>query len=560
MKLSLILQAIDRISGPTRKAKASIDELGNRGFRGLTAKVEQARVKVRAFVNDTERGERVGRRFGTQLREIANRDFAAFVHGARRAQAAAGGLLRNLQTIGRVGRSLAIAGAVRGAGGLVRGALSVARYSALGAGAAAGAGASLFVRGVITQGSANEDATAELTRIEKSAARAAAGLAWVQKFARTSPLAVADLTEAFIEARRAGIDPASGSFAALQDKAVDAKKSIADAVEAMADARRGKFDGLDAFDISASKSKGMVSFTYLDREGKRATRSVVDNAAKVEKALTTIFQLQSGGAAEAKARTLGGLWQRIKNYVADFERKTASAGIFDRVKGGLDNILRWVDKVDKDGRLDAWAKRASDKLEELWNAAERFITQTNWNDVADGIGTIVSTLSQVISFIGAANSAWMRWHNNMERQRLNEDINRPGFLGTGWGGASPQEKAKARARLQQLDREQYGQPQAQNTRSGGVVWPEGTGGKGSPGSGSPWRRSSTTGTTAGQALMLQRGFQPPPPPPGPVKPGKVDVSITLKGPAAGSATVGRVQASGPVNASVNRGWAMGLPQ
>lgn len=525
MKLSLILQAIDRWSAPTRKAKAASDDLG-RSMSPLGRRIDAARSSMRGFWGDTNRVEGASRRFGASIRRVAERDFAALRRGANAAKAATGGLLRNMALM-----------SVRGAG-----------YGLAGAAAAGGAAAGIFARGVIGNAAKFEQYQVALEGTEGSAKKAKAAMAWVQKFAKDTPYDIDTVTDSFVRARGVGIDPMTGAFRILGDAAGGTRKSLMDSVEAIADAQTGEFERLKEFNITSSSKGSQVTFSYIDKAGKQASKSVKKSMTEIRGAVLDIFDKKYGGGMERQAKTLTGIWNNLQDVITNFELSVAGKGIFDKVKNRLQGVLEYTDKLAKDGSLDRWAQSASDWMVTLFDKADHFVRDVDWKSVATGIGTIVSALVTVVGWIGKAAGAWSTWQNGIERRRLNMVLEDNGVWGTGLGASSPQDKQNARRQLNALDRDEYGQPQMRGAARG--AWQGGR----SQSVTNPWQR--TRRETWDRAVQGSRGAKSVQ---GPLSPGKVAVDIRLSGPGASQASVRRVSTAGPVAATASRGPAMGGP-
>ena len=63
---------------------------------------------------------------------------------------------------------------------------------------------------------------------------------------------------------------------------------------------------------------------------------------------------------------LGKTWKGLTSMMADrwfqVRNKVMDAGLFDKLKGGLDSVIKKIDELDKSGRLDTWAKNMGDAV------------------------------------------------------------------------------------------------------------------------------------------------------------------------------------------------------
>ncbi len=358
LKFSMLLEAIDRVTGPSRRIQNSMRNIG-RQARDMARDVG----RVGREAAQVSRLDRLSRRLAG--------GFAAAGSAARRYAGKMG--------IGSWGDAAEKAGVGVGMlakklGGMALGAAKWAGAAAIGA-----SGFALF--DLFGTASKFEQFQIMLEGIEGSSTKASRSMAWVQDFAATTPYELDQVMEAFVSLKAYGIDPLNGSLMALGDGASGMSKPIMQAVEALADATTGEFERLKEFGIRASKIGDQVAFTY-SRNGKEVRRQVKMNAAEVEKAITGIMTERFGGMMNRQSQTFAGIISNLKDKWSGFLLLIARAGIFDMVKGKLDSWLGVIDRMAKDGRLAAWAEKISKFLEKAFQRAVEFVENTDWGDVA----------------------------------------------------------------------------------------------------------------------------------------------------------------------------------
>lgn len=487
MRLSLILSAIDRMSGPIRGASRVSRDLARR-MEDLSRRIREASARNAGLAG-------VFRRTMLAARMLAVRGYAVLERAAYRAGMAAGMLARRVGGLAIAGVGIAGAAGVAGIGGLVR--------------------------GVISTGAMFEKYQAQLEGTEKSAAGAKKALAWVANFAATTPYEIDEVTEAFKRARNAGLDPLTGSFRILGDAAAAAGEPFTEAIEMMADAQRKEFDRLKAYGIVGSMNGGMATFSYMTKESKSASKSVKADMLEIQKAVLSILEENYGGGMDRLSKTLPGIWANLKDNVTRFQLQVANAGFYDKVKGDLQKLLEWSNKLNENGTLDQWAKRVSDWLGKAWDAAKKFIVETDWEqaasdirDVANAVGSLVQVLAGAARLVGNLNRALESlprppsWIGDAER-----GVHQ--FLRTPLWGGSPAPAAPARpsAPVRKLQ----------------------TG---------DWQRALSRPRT----MLETRPTN-----------GTVSVDINLRGSGARDAYLAPPRVNGPVRAEVNRGWSMRNP-
>lgn len=289
----------------------------------------------------------------------------------------------------------------KGIGWTARKMLDMAKWGAIGA--IAGLGSLAF--GIVKIGAKFEQFQAQLEGTEGSAAGAKKALAWVSKFAATTPYELDQVTEAFVRARGVGIDPYTGAMTALGDAASGSGKSIMDAVEALADAQTGEFERLKEFNITSSSKGNNVTFSYLGKDGKSAFKTVAKDAKAIQKTVIDIFNQKYAGGMIRQSRTLVGLWSNIKDAGLGFLYKISQGGIFDKIKNSAAGFLEMLNKAADDGSMERWATEISDGLERAWEWGVAFVRGINWKQtgqdfmaVASAGWTVVKALATAVSW------------------------------------------------------------------------------------------------------------------------------------------------------------------
>jgi phage tail tape-measure protein len=158
---------------------------------------------------------------------------------------------------------------------------------------------------------------------------------------------------------------------------------------------------------------------------------------------------------ERQSKSLVGIWRNIKDNFSNFQLEIANAGIFDLIKQKAEGVLTKLNGWAKDGTLKRWAETISDRIETMTEKAWTFIEDTNWAQVADGLGAIASGLLEVIGLIGKAAAEYGRWSAMAERANLQTTISSRleafDIGGVRMWGVTDEEQAAARKRMKQID-------------------------------------------------------------------------------------------------------------
>ncbi|RHW17206.1 hypothetical protein D1610_11700 [Sphingomonas gilva] len=385
MKLSLILQAVDRWSKPVRKMKGDARDLARNGLDAAAKSATRLdRAIDRMVLGGSGRLDRLARSIRRTAGPLGMKALERSAYGAGHA-------------IGWTTRKL---------GGLLA---STAKWAAVGASTAAGAASGFFLSGIIGKGADFEQYQVQLEGLLGTEKKARAAMNWVRKFARDTPYEVDQVTAAFVRAKGLGIDAMSGSLRKMGDAASGSNKELMSAVEAVGDAMQFEFERLKEFNITTAVAGDRVTFKYLKRDGTSAARAIRKDMAEVRDAVLEIFDEKYGGGMIRQSRTLKGIWANITDMIGGFQLDTADAGFLSVVKGELKSILDSLNAAEKDGRLARWAKSLSDYLTDITRKAAKFVRETDWGRVASDIGSIVSALARVVEWIGKAEAAKRRF-------------------------------------------------------------------------------------------------------------------------------------------------------
>lgn len=360
MRASLIIEARDKASAVFGKIAAKSKDMG-KAFQPITKEAKQAE---RAM-------DGAGRSAQTMARRLAIAEKAGLGLG---------------KAIGWTGRAV----------------LGMAKWGAIGLGAGAAGGLAFLVRGVVETGMKFEQFQAQLEGTEGSAAGAKRALDWVSKFAATTPYELDQVTEAFVRARNLGIDPYNGALMSLGDAASGTNKTLMEAVEALADAQTFQYERLREFGITSSSKGNQVTFSFIDKGGKSAMKTVKKDAKEIEKALLAIWDGKYAGGMIRQSRTLAGLWSNIKDAGTQFLYKIAQGGIFDKIKNGAADFLGMLNKAADDGSMERWANRVSDALEDMWDWGYAFVRGIDWKQTGSDIRDVAAGAWTVMKFLAAA--------------------------------------------------------------------------------------------------------------------------------------------------------------
>lgn len=390
MKLSLILEAIDRATGPTNKAAGALSKLNGQARetgRGIGALNTQGAATERRLNRLAGAGSRMGN---------------GIASGARRGVAALSALERRLQFSDRAMGKLAYsAGSL--IGGTIRGGVIA------GATAAAGLGIGSMVK-VVTAGVQFENFRAQINSLEGSSAKGKASLAWITDFASKTPYQLDEVTQAFIDARNQGIDPMNGSLGTLGDAAAAMHKTMKDAVDMLGDASNFSFERALAFGVTSSVKGNDVTLSYITKANKKAMVTVKKDSLAVQAAMLSILQEKFGGGMDLLSRLTEGKWSNIMDKLTIAAVKVWDGGVGPAIGRALDRLGGWLDQISKDGSLDAWAKQAGqsigkfiDDLSDPNGQMRQFARDVK--DIAVSLRDLIGAGAKALNWLGSARSS-----------------------------------------------------------------------------------------------------------------------------------------------------------
>jgi len=366
MKVSLLLQAVNRVTRPINEAVRSIERLG----------------AVAAAVS---------RRVGGAMMSMYDRTRDAAYHFRK---------LAGEDGMARASRSAAYL--KRQVSGLTTG-LSILKYATV-AGAIGLTGE--FVRGVFQAGGEMQRMQVTLTRLEGSATKARAAMSWIQSFAMGAGanFAMPDILRAYQMAQNFGMHPQGGSLAAFADLAAGERVPLRQVLYAVKDAMEGtSVRPLANLGIKMRQDRhpgGQNHYLYADASGHFIRMTSARTPEATLAAVVKIIESKYMGLATAQAKTLPGGLEQLRKLLYLFEMKVATSGVFDWALQQLNRFFAWVRKASADGSLDRLAKRISDFMVSVGNKLIAFVRGTDWSAVATDLKAFGSAIAAVAGAIG----------------------------------------------------------------------------------------------------------------------------------------------------------------
>lgn len=190
---------------------------------------------------------------------------------------------------------------------------------------------------------------------------------WIKDFARTTPLAIGDVSEAFMLLKSYGLDPMDGTLQALTDKSIQlggGMELLTGVASALGQAQAKQ--KLQTEEILQLVERGIPAWEMLEQVTGRNTEQLMEMASAGALGRDVIAGLidemgrSAEGAAAAGMSRLSGLISNLEDTLTDFYQRTANAGALDYLKGRLQSLLDTIGEMDRSGRLDELARSWSD--------------------------------------------------------------------------------------------------------------------------------------------------------------------------------------------------------
>lgn len=444
MKLSLILEAIDRASRPLdrvgdaagglgRSARGAARDVGaldrqsgeaTRSTARLGREAEDTADEVRDLgreadratddVRDLDRSLDRAARSSARMERAARGIGAGLAAASRRGIGALGAIDRRLTiSQGRMEKMAFAAGSLIG---------TTIRGGVMAGGAIAGAGLSAALYKVVTAGISNEKFRTQLNGLEGSAEAGKRAFDWVGDFAKKTPYEMTDVMEAFIALKAYGIDPTNGTLKSLGDTAAGMGKDLMQAVEMLADAQTGEFERIKEFGVKASVAGDKVTFRW-QQNGREMSKTVRQTATDIRQALLGIMDSRFANGMDRLSQTTAGKWSNLMDSMTQTAARVWETSFGPAINKQLDRLLGNIDRMEKDGSLKKWADETSEGLGDLVEA----IGDTDWRGIGGGIRDVGSALMQ----LAAALRELDRWRNAVgDFQRGAERWTGGGLLGS----------------------------------------------------------------------------------------------------------------------------------
>lgn len=246
----------------------------------------------------------------------------------------------------------------------------------------------------------------QLKAVMGSIAGGAEASAWIQDFAKNTPLQLDEVTRVFVRLKAFGIDPMAGAMQGIVDQAYKLGGGFEEVQGiSLALGQAWAKQKLQGEEILQLIERGVPVWQLLEQVTGKNTAELqkLSEAGKLGRdtiaALMNEIAAQSSGAARDNMSLLSGLISNAQDNLAKFYRLVSESGALDWLKGQLANLNAEFEAMARDGRLQAWAQRLSDGFISLGETLKSLIqTLSEWR-------TALTVLAQ--AWVGLKIVGWI---------------------------------------------------------------------------------------------------------------------------------------------------------
>ncbi|WP_392462696.1 tape measure protein [Aeromonas dhakensis] len=230
--------------------------------------------------------------------------------------------------------------------------------------------------------------------------------AWIQDFAKNTPLQLSEVTQVFVRLKAFGIDPMAGAMQGIVDQAFKLGGGFEEVQGiSLALGQAWAKQKLQGEEILQLIERGVPVWQMLEQVTGKNTAELqkLSEAGKLGRetisALMNEIAAQSRGAAADNMSLLSGLISNAQDNLAKFYRMVAENGALAWLKNQLANLNAEFEAMARDGRLQEWAKRLSDGFISMGETLKSLIqTLYEWR-------TALTVLTQ--AWVGLKIAGWM---------------------------------------------------------------------------------------------------------------------------------------------------------
>ncbi len=268
------------------------------------------------------------------------------------------------------------------------------------------------IKEMFSQGNQAELLQIQMNAVMGSIQAGEQATAWIQKFAKDTPLQLNEVTQAFTTMKSFGLDPMDGSLQAVVDQSYKLGKGFEGVQRiSLALGQAWAKQKLQGEEIMQLVEAGVPVWDMLATATGKNTQELSALSEKGALGRDVIKQLMdeiakgSSGAAAANMGTLSGIISNATDNIDTFYRMVSNSGSLDWLKQQLQSVNDQFSRMAADGSLKVWAKEISDDIIAVGNAIKSGVQSIwEWRDSIVTVGKawaslkILSWANDVIKF------------------------------------------------------------------------------------------------------------------------------------------------------------------
>lgn len=259
------------------------------------------------------------------------------------------------------------------------------------------------IKEMFSQGNQAELLQIQMNAVMGSIQAGEQATAWIQKFAKETPLQLNEVTQAFTTMKSFGLDPMDGSLQAVVDQSFKLGKGFEGVQRiSLALGQAWAKQKLQGEEIMQLVEAGVPVWDMLAKATGKNTQELSALSEKGALGRDVIKQLMdeiakgSSGAAAANMGTLSGIISNATDNIDAFYRMVSNSGSLDWLKQQLQSVNDQFAKMSADGSLKLWAKEISDDIVAVGNAIKSGVQSIwEWRDSIVTVGKAWATLKIV---------------------------------------------------------------------------------------------------------------------------------------------------------------------
>lgn len=191
--------------------------------------------------------------------------------------------------------------------------------------------------------------------------KAALAFQALQDFAAKTPYSLDQAVEGFTKLVNLGLTPSEKALMSYGNTASAMGKDLSQMIEAVADASTGEFERLKEFGIKAKAQGNQLSLTFQG-----TTTTIGNNAAEIERYLTSLGENEFAGAMAQRMETLDGALSNLGDSWDTTFRLINEAGLGDVMEESVRGVITALDELNASlasGELEGYLGAISGKFD-----------------------------------------------------------------------------------------------------------------------------------------------------------------------------------------------------